>query len=1430
MSKSKRNAPVRSIRVNYRGLLVVVAAAVVIGLGLFGLQLFQERRMTREALATARKLQAAGDSDLAVRHLSQHLALRPRDIEALVLKSEILAAAAKGPGQMMEAAKVHEHLLRVAPDDPSSQEARRRLVDLYIRYGDFNKASATTMLYSAAAALESRYRAAEVIARQLIAGGADDAGARRLLALALEGMAVPGDRKALNDAVQEFRTVLSMAPGDEVAAERLSRLFVDRLKDHVRAERVLDDLLKARPKSVETRLIRYRFYVKLRKDDAAAAELEEATKLASDDLGVLLAAAENALRRGDVAGARRQLDKVPPKDRKDIRVLLTRGMIDFGDERPDEAVDAWRQGLMTSAGTDGEVTWWLAYALLQIGRVAEAKPLVNQYRRLAGEDAPMLLLLAAQLDEHTGRPARAIALLDRIHQRLDPRWEGMMALARGRCYEALWDDGRAAECYGQAILSDPLSIIPRLAIARIKLKRDPGDALDEIDRGLALVPRDPALRIAQAGAFLRRESLQPAGKRAWRDFDRAWKNAAESAPTSSAIALMQADRLKLDGRDDEAVKYLEEVMKKSPKNAAIAIALADGLTRLGKPERALEALQRAIAPDAAGDQSALRIALSQTLTALYRGREARSVLITDVDKLPPSDRHQVWVALGQLEMARGDAGAARRAFAEWSRLLPDDPRPRLVLVELAIEDGDEKTIHSLVQELFRVGGPTDVTFRLAYAKELLHERNAANPPQGARDVLLEEAGQLVDAVLSDAPELPAALMMRAEVLERQGRVDEAIAAYERAWERGNEAALPKIVELLSQRRRFDELARLRESAAGKSSQIDLLSAGAFVRVGDRAQARQIAEQVAREMPDAADALGWQAKMLNHLGRVDDAESSLRALAERQPGVLQPWLTLLRYQTAHKRTQAAAETVARIKSVFKTSRPELIDARCAWAVGDRPGADKAFRTVLAQEPKNAQLLTEAAQFYEQSERPLEAEALLRRVLALEPGNRPAARQLSVVLASIRPGDPAAWEEAWSSLGPDAGETAVPEDRLARAVVLTRAPDPARRSQAAERLDALLADLPVKHPIAAVARALLAQYWLDNGQADKAARIAAISSTQTGDPDAIALYAKALVQSKRAEAAEWQLDRLAVVNPGDSREANLRALVIWDKSRPVEAAEALERAYTTRENDPGADKLGREIFTLLASRGNETNANSERVGRKLTAKNPAFGWMPASILARKGEYDQALDLLQKAVRPGVGIEDLCEIARVAVTVAAGDDDPITLKRIDGILAAARQAEPSSDELLIMTAMLRHVQRDFGDEVSLYRTILAHRPESYVVLNNLAWALSEGLNQPDEAAKLLDDLVKVAGRDVQSLDTRGIIYSRLGKHDEAIRDLEEVVQTESSAMHEFHLARAYLAAGRRDDARKALARGRKAGLDPRQVDPAEKKELENLLGLGS
>jgi Tfp pilus assembly protein PilF len=261
------------------------------------------------------------------------------------------------------------------------------------------------------------------------------------------------------------------------------------------------------------------------------------------------------------------------------------------------------------------------------------------------------------------------------------------------------------------------------------------------------------------------------------------------------------------------------------------------------------------------------------------------------------------------------------------------------------------------------------------------------------------------------------------------------------------------------------------------------------------------------------------------------------------------------------------------------------------------------------------------------------------------------------------------------------------------------------------------------------------------------------------------------------------------------------------------------------------------------------------------------MPALCLLRASRYDESLRMLVTCVQtPGIGIEDLREACRTAMQVTIATDDPETLRQVDVILATALTKEPEADEFLVMQAMLRHLQRKFDDEVRLYRVVLEHRPESYVVLNNLAWALSEGLDHPEEARTYIDRLVKtVTDQDAQAVDTRGMILSRLsqspqGRSEEerrsfqtdAIRDLENVVKSEPSTQHYFHLARVYDRAGRKEEARRSFvlalqgipqggaasstpgetrdpgATGRGRGLTRRDVDTTEKDDFDRLSAL--
>ena len=431
----------RTTHINWKALAVVVALAVAAVAGYFVMLTRQDDRMRLEALTLVRRFQAESKSepaqakvktDLALRNLNQYMATHPPDMETLELKAELMDKQPVPTEQLLAVAQVYESMLRLTPKGPESQKLRRRLVDLYIRFGDMLRTAVLTgEIKSDMATQASRYNVAKSHALRLIDEGAQDPEAHRLLAMALDSLAGPGQTEALNAAVREYRLALQGDPTDVTAARRLADLYVDRMKDPARAERVLDDLLKALPDSVETRLVRHKFFVRLRRDAKAEAELEAATKLAPDDASVLLSAAEDSLRRGDTEGARKQLEKVPDRLRDDVRFKMVEGLAEFGDERPDSAVRVWREGLRTSGGTDVEMTWWLAYALLEMDRIDEARPLIEQYARLVGP-TPLLGFLRAVQFERTGRPAPAAQLLDALSQRLGSRYAVMVYQALGR--------------------------------------------------------------------------------------------------------------------------------------------------------------------------------------------------------------------------------------------------------------------------------------------------------------------------------------------------------------------------------------------------------------------------------------------------------------------------------------------------------------------------------------------------------------------------------------------------------------------------------------------------------------------------------------------------------------------------------------------------------------------------------------------------------------------------------------------------------------------------------------------------------------------------------------------------------------------------------------------------------------------------------------
>ena len=482
---------------------LVLTAILIVGVWL---KVTQTDRLRKAAVAQAERDLAAGHADRALRNLDHFLGSSPDDVPSLELKARILAETAREPGQLREAAQWNDRLLRLDPNGADRQATRRRLADLYIRYSDVVRDSSLARNAPEMAASEVRYRSAEVVAQEMIRIDPLDGSGHRLLGMAMEGKTSAEDKEGSRETASAYEAALKIDPRDTLASERLAELYRVRLKDTAKAETVLDAMLRANPQSVEVRLARVRYYDRMQDKTHASAELAEAVKLDPANTGVRLAAADYASRSGDLKLARANLDAIPAESREGLRARLIRGMIDLTERRPEEAIAGWRAGLASTGGADADMSWWLAFALLQMDRVGEAGPLITQYIRLIGdENEPRAALLQAMFSEKAGRPLEAIARLDKAAEKANESLQPMIYQALGRCHEAVSDIEGAMKAYREAVTISPKDPAPKLAIARLLEVRRPDEAVEYLRGECRASSADPSFHAALAGMLLRRQ-------------------------------------------------------------------------------------------------------------------------------------------------------------------------------------------------------------------------------------------------------------------------------------------------------------------------------------------------------------------------------------------------------------------------------------------------------------------------------------------------------------------------------------------------------------------------------------------------------------------------------------------------------------------------------------------------------------------------------------------------------------------------------------------------------------------------------------------------------------------------------------------------------------------------------------------------------------
>lgn len=674
-------------------------------------------------------------------------------------------------------------------DQPENAEAHFRLAELQLAQGD-----------PIAAEREAR------LARQT---GYDAAAANRLTAQALlrqgkfkplldefkpDGLppdqAVPllviralaqlgqQDPAAAEASIAEAERLGPNDPGVALAAARVAAVR----RDYVAAAREVDRALKLDPKNLEALLLKGQFDNARGDRKAALAAFDAALAAAPNSNVARLERANLYMLSNEDAKSLADVETVLKADPRSAPALYLRGVLsirakqwkaaDEDFERISPVIDRIPRGL-----------YFLALEKAALGQTAQAADAIERYAaRFPGD--PDGLKLLARIDLGAKQP-------DPVIRALAPPAAAGTADAEildllGRAYALKGQAPQAVQVLQHAsdLAPQNAEILTHLASSRLQLG-DASGAAATLERSLQMQPSQTDAQQALVAAAIESGNLDQAqaaldklraqvgdtevvgnlaGTLRLARFDLAgaeqqFRAVADKFPQSVQAKLNLARAYALDNKREEAEAALQDALKQDPANPVALGMLTNLLLQQGQTSRAVAVVEAA--HQAAPANQGITAALSELYVRLGDPKKALALLDQAGSVLPP----QLLAARAQAQFNAGDQDAARETWRELLNLQPENAEVRRLLVAALVRAKKFDEARSVLRQGLGLapGNPLLLATSVAVAQE-----------QGGVTAALAEA----DRLRKDAGNMPAAALLKGDVLTAAGRYGDAAAAYQ----------------------------------------------------------------------------------------------------------------------------------------------------------------------------------------------------------------------------------------------------------------------------------------------------------------------------------------------------------------------------------------------------------------------------------------------------------------------------------------------------------------------------------------------------------------------------------------------------------------------------------------------------------------------------
>gem|GEM_PF-5419140 len=714
-----------------------------------------------------------------------------------------------------------------------------------------------------------------------------------------------------------------------------------------------------------------------------------------------------------------------------------------------------------------------------------------------------------------------------------------------------------------------------------------------------------------------------------------------------------------------------------------------------------------------------------------------------------------WIARGELAQARGDIQSAIGAYSTAAEIAPDNMQVRMY-------------------------------------------RAAANLDMNQLDAALKD----IDAILDEVDYEPQALYLKSQILQRQGKEDEAHKALERAGDLLNNANQ----DLLASFPAMLRLAGIVDAALERNIRaIDFFDkyllryprdevslrwrAALALRQNEPAQAAPFLETLLKDHPDDAAALNLMGIVQIRLHRFDraltyfqkaaeqapednalardigasylelgDMESAISALSDavkREPDNVASVVMLLLAYVRDDNPQAARQVWETASADWRTTPlARQLSAAIYVAQGDFDGARDELRKALAQDKEFAPARLALARVELQTGHLEAAGQLYRQALDANADNPVAIDGLAqTALARRDYAEAVTWYRKAVALAPESGTAT-------RALM-----DAMLRKGDRQDAEALGAEFLRRHPGSTPVLSAYGEILNDSGRASQTVDLyRAALSTSTADPRYYIGLARAQLIAGDGTSALETFQRGTKVFPASARLYRAYVLTALRRGALQQARDAADQFYARLPQNPVALELKGAV--LMAGRDFQ--------GAYDFYNTVAEGDLSSAVVT--GRFNAGMAL-------GTG---KAELPRLETWVKAhpGDTDA------KAVLAGAYQA--------------------FGDTQAAlreYEELRPRLPQHAGLLNNLAWLYY--VTDNDKALETAALAYELAPDNANTADTYGWILTESGDAEKALPLLRKARSLNASEpIIQYHIGVALSALGRTGEARRELESALKAG----------------------